>query len=119
MDHAGLKACPVDLVQHFLKQVVLGHGDYFTVGAAEMSINSGDGQRLHTPIDGKDLFHLVRQETVPAHAGIQFQVYLRHGGALGGHVVDGHGIRIGAHGEDHAQVQQGIDLSGIRRAPDH
>ena len=78
-----------------------------------MGIDAAHHQILLVFIDPDGLVHLLGQEPVAAHAGIDLQVDLRHGCALGGDAAQHHGRLQGAHREDHVHVQHGVDLLGL------
>ena len=119
MPHPGINAPGPETLQNLkeggelgLRRAVLGEG------AVEVGVDAPDPEALHA-VDGGGAIQVLRQEAVAAHAGVDLEVDLRHGGALGGDGVQHQGGLQGAHREDEPQVQHGVDLLRVLGLPEH
>ena len=88
MDHADFKTSLPDCHHNAAEGGILLLGPLIVAeGAVEMGVNATHNDVLPARIDLQQRRKLLRLEAVAAHAGINFQMDLRHSGALGCHSI--------------------------------
>ena len=120
VDGAGLKPGPPDGVHRPVELLQLG-GEIPPVLLAHLDLgaDAGDGHVGQVAVHRQDLLRLVGQEAAEAHAGVDLDVGLHHGGALLRRGVEGHARVRRAHGTHHVQLDELCQLLPIHRGAEH
>ena len=120
MRKTGLKTGGGDGLEDALKDVGLLEGLLFVAeGGMQVRIDAGDGDMIHIGIDGQNFVHLLRQEAVAAHAGIDLDMRLGDSILLRGDAVEDGGVLLARDGEHGVQREQLAHLAGIGGGPEH
>ena len=88
-------------------------------GGMQVRIDAGHGDAVHIGIDGENLVELVRQKAIAPHAGVDLDMRLGDGAALGGDAVERGGVILAGDGEGRVQIQQLVNFIGIRGGAEH
>ena len=85
----------------------------------ELGADARHGHIGQVAVDREDLLRLVGQEAAEAHAGVDLDVGLHHGGAGLRRAVEGHARVRRAHGAHHVQVDELLQLRPVRGGAEH
>ena len=120
MRHAGAAALGVQLVQNALKRLGLRNRRFLIAERGmQMRINAGHVQAGHILENGQQLIQLVRQKAVPAHAGIDLDVYLRLDTERFRYAVQDCRVVLARNGQNRAEVQKLRQLVRVGGRAEH
>ena len=120
MRHAGVAALGVQLVENALKRLGLRNRRFLIAERGmQMRINAGHVQAGHILENGQQLIQLVRQKAVPAHTGIDLDVYLRLDTERFRHAVQDGCVVLARNGQNCAEIQKLRQLLRVGGRAEH